>query len=1469
MKNRYLKTIGIVGALFIASLSFGQQKQQPVPNFVNPFQSKSKNVKNNVIAPKNNNTKISIEQPKPKIETINGSFSANLEKERLTKENAVAQMPSWFGLSQNHTFQQVSERTDELGITHTNYQQYFKGFLVEGNLVMLHSKNGKLTSLNGQVAEFENIEMIQTLTGEQALSTAKNYLKVTELINNYPIETVITRIPSENGTITKLAQKVRIDSYNPFTMCYVYIDAETGNVLNKINLIAHADVPGTGQTLYSGNQSITCDSYSGSYRLRENGRKIETYNATNATNLTTSGFTGSTDFTSNSTTWTGVPILTTLTISAVAQSWWYASFADELPDLYIKIKDGSNQTVFTSNYTNNTNPPLTFNNLSIYINNPPYTLEIWDYDAVGGDDFGGSYTINANVGTQNWSGSGNNGSYVIATGGHPALDVHWGMEKSYDFYLNVFSRNSYDGAGSIIKQYVNPPTLQSQYGNSPNNAGAYPAPYNLMQYGLGDGSFMKPVVGLDVEGHEFTHLVVDNNGNGGLVYQGESGALNESFADIFGTCIEFYSGVNADWLIGEDVMIGQAFMRSMSNPNGAQQPDTYNGQYWTNTTNLSQDNGGVHTNSGVQNFWFYLLSQGGSGTNDLGNSYSVTAIGIAQAREIAYRNLVSYLGPNATFMDAYNGSLQAAQDLYGNPSAQYTAVREAWYAVGIGNDPNNFCSGTTNLIASSGTITDGSGSANYNNNANCKWVISPAGATQIQLTFTVFDTESDYDTVFVYDGPDETFPVLATWWGNTLPSVINTTSGVGAMCVRFTSDFIQAAGGWSANYQAYVNTPNCGGGTILSTPTGSFNDGSAGNNYGNNQECYWFISPPCASSVTLSFSQFNTEQNYDGIVVFSDLSGTNQLAVFTGTTIPSSITSNTGVMLVVFFSDYIISLQGFTANYTSTGSAYCSGTTNLNTSDYATFTDGSGGNNYCNNQDCKWLIQPPQATSVTLNFTAFELENASSDGTIYDAVEVYDGTTTSATLLGRFTGNNLPPTITSSGGSMLVRFISDLEENKQGFSAYYTSTQNPYCTGTTTNLTSQSGTFADGSASYNYANNTSCYWLIQPTNTTAITLSFSAFNTELNYDGVIVYDGANNTAPVLGQFSGTSIPNTVTSTGGSMYVEFLSDPIVRGQGWTANYTSTVPPTAAVLSGSATICAGASTNLSLAVTGGTAPYTVTVTDGTNNYTATGASPVSIPVSPTATSTYTIVSVTGGATGTGNTGTATVTVTPSSTNTTTITACDSYVWNGTTYTSSGTYTGTTANCVTQSLNLTIIPSSTNTTTVTACNNYAWNGTTYTSSGVYTGTTTNCVTESLNLTINPNTSSSISQTALDSYTWPVNSQTYTTTGAYTAVIPNASGCDSTITLNLTMSFTGINDLSTSKLSIYPNPTNGDFTITGLELLGTVSSLSLTDMNGKVVKVLDTKATKFSMASIKPGVYFLNIITGNKQEVLKIVKE
>ena len=251
----------------------------------------------------------------------------------------------------------------------------------------------------------------------------------------------------------------------------------------------------------------------------------------------------------------------------------------------------------------------------------------------------------------------------------------------------------------------------------------------------------------------------------------------------------------------------------------------------------------------------------------------------------------------------------------------------------------------------------------------------------------------------------------------------------------------------------------------------------------------------------------------------------------------------------------------------------------------------------------------------------------------------------------------------------------------------------------------------------------------------------------------------------------------------------------------------------------------------------------------------------------------------------------------------------VWNGM-IDDIGIWNRALTDCEIQNLYTSTNPS--NTTTATACGSYAWNGTTYTSSGVYTDTS-NCVTESLNLTITP--SSTITQPASQSinisnnvqfivgssgsnsiYQWQTNlgfgfqnlnnagqyngttSSTLSITNlsmsnnnqVFRCIISSGSCTDTSDVAVLTVvNNVGFNDLNASKLSIYPNPTNGDFTITGLELLGTVSSLSLTDMNGKVVKVLDTKATKFSMGSIKPGVYFLNIRAGNKQEVLKIVKE
>lgn len=1137
--------------------SFGQKSAMPNGNLSGSLKKKEKQANQDTITPSEKAVAGRSGIQKPKIEVQKGSVSVDLAKESLNEEQVSKNLSSWINLPANNSFKKVKTNTEENGDTHSTYKQTYKGFVIDNNTLFLHSKNNKVKFANGRIAESLDVNTQIYIKKEDALSIAKSNLNVSRLINEYPIETVITEVPGQVGADKyRLAHKIRIDSFEPFVMSNVYVDVITGQVINRINLIAHADVVGTGQTIYSGNQSITFDNFSGGYRLRDGGRKIETYNATNATGLTTSGFTGATDFINSSTSWEGIPILTSITISTISQSWWYTTFADELPDLYIMVKNSSGQTVYTSNYLNNANTPITFNNINVLLSESPYTLELWDYDVIGEDDFGGSYVISSEIGENSWSGNGNSGKSTVSDIGNPAVDVHWGMETTYDFYLNVLNRDSYDGNGGAIKQYYNPPTLQSQLGESPNNAYATPEPYNIMSYGMGDGQYMNPVVGLDVTGHEYTHLVVDQNGNGGLVYQGESGALNESFSDIFGTSVEFYANNNPDWFIGEDIMVAEPFLRSMSNPNDAQQPDTYNGLFWTNPSNLEQDQGGVHTNSGVQNFWFYLLSEGGTGTNDLGNPYTVTGIGLAQAQQIAYRNLTTYLGPNATYQDAYVGSLLAAKDLYGNPSTQYNSVRQAWYAVGIGNDPNNFCSGTLKYTASSASITDGSDIANYNNDSNCTWLIAPPGATKISLTFGFFDTEESNDIVYVYDGPNDGYPVLASWWGNTLPPTIETTNGNGAMFVKFISDGSVTGDGWSAVYNSVVEQPSCSGVTVLSEPIGSLSDGSGAGNYGNNQLCYWFIAPPCASDITLTFNSFNTEQDYDGVVIYDDLTGTNELATLTGTSLPSPVTSLTGEMLVVFISDFSTTSSGFSANYTSNGSSFCSGTTTLNTTDNGTISDGSGSSDYCNNVSCSWLIQPPEATSVTLNFTSFDLEQPSSDGnTIYDAVEVYDGPTTSSPLIGRYSGSNIPPAITSTGGSLLINFYSDLGVSKQGWDAYYTSTQAPLCAGTT--LTSATGSFDDGSGSKQYANNLNCSWLIQPPNANSITLSFSEFNTELNYDGVIIYDGVDNSASVLGQFSGSTIPEPISSSTGSMYMEFITDPAERADGWKASYTATI------------------------------------------------------------------------------------------------------------------------------------------------------------------------------------------------------------------------------------------------------------------------------------------------------------------------
>lgn len=282
------------------------------------------------------------------------------------------------------------------------------------------------------------------------------------------------------------------------------------------------------------------------------------------------------------------------------------------------------------------------------------------YNMLQGTDYGAA---------SDFTDTDNTWNNVNAAQDEVATDAHWGAEMTYDYFLIHHGRNSYDNLGSKLVSYVH---YDQDYDNAFWDG-------SCMTYGDG-GSSYSPFTSLDVCGHEITHGVTEYSAN--LVYQYESGALNEAFSDIFGTCIENYALDGAgDWLIGEDFDLTGDGFRNMANPNADDQPDTYLGEFWY-TGDL--DYGGVHYNNGVGNFWFYLLSEGGSGTNDLGHSYQVAGLGMDTAARIAYRALTTYLTSTSEYMDARMATLQSAIDLFGMCSNEYVQCANAWYAVGVG-----------------------------------------------------------------------------------------------------------------------------------------------------------------------------------------------------------------------------------------------------------------------------------------------------------------------------------------------------------------------------------------------------------------------------------------------------------------------------------------------------------------------------------------------------------------------------------------------------------------------------------------------------------------------------------------------------------------------------------------------------------------------------------------------------------------
>ncbi|HTO14522.1 MAG TPA: M4 family metallopeptidase [Edaphocola sp.] len=623
-----------------------------------------------------------------------GSVFVSFRDQKMNAQVDGNKLIQWLGLQSNNEFRLVKTNIDNLGISHSLFQQYYKNLEVYGATILVHAKGENLLSINGKI---ENISYLNTkgnIDDSRAAAITQSALGIHTVLRNYaPIKAIV----NYQGTPV-LSYVIRMDGkglQGGLILKKAFISAIDGTVLDTEELIAHAEIDITGKTLFHGDKTISVDYDGSQYRLFDSTRNIHTLNATNAEyNNGGSGlaFPDANEYYSKSDNW-GVDtaimdiILNTTTSSIMTGIGW-----GTLTFPIAAIADNSVDTNFDISSW-----PIPFLNATVI---PLRGRGFYQFVKSGVDYFGVFGKMNLtneiltdsilfpivtdSIGNFSWSDtSGNSGTYKIDTVANPAIDVHWGITQTHDYYVDKFNRSSYDGNGSIIRNYVNGvfPVSFTQ-----SNAAALPAPYNAMVYGLGDGLNYKPFVALDVTGHEFTHMVIGNNGNGGLRYKGESGALNESFADMFGKSIEFYASPStANWLIGTEIFNGASYLRSMASPKTAQNPDTYLGQYWVDV-NSNTDNGGVHYNSGVPNKWYYLICEGGTGTNDNGYQYMVNAIGMEKAEQIAYRTMTQYLTYSATFQDAYNGSLQSCLDLYGNDStsAEYVGVKNAWYAVGLG-----------------------------------------------------------------------------------------------------------------------------------------------------------------------------------------------------------------------------------------------------------------------------------------------------------------------------------------------------------------------------------------------------------------------------------------------------------------------------------------------------------------------------------------------------------------------------------------------------------------------------------------------------------------------------------------------------------------------------------------------------------------------------------------------------------------
>ncbi|WP_055447390.1 M4 family metallopeptidase [Lacinutrix mariniflava] len=636
------------------------------------------------------------------------------------------------------SFTQIKSETDDIGFLHQKYQQHYNGIPVEFATYTFHGKNGKVVSISGEYYELDGINVTPTLNKEQGFQSAINHIGA----QSYLWENVTaanqmdyTKPQGELVLLPNLSAQGKDASKNA-QLAYKY-DIYATQPVGRGEIYIDAI---TGEVLFYNSIIKHLDEHANASKNLisvENNNKSSKVSAFRATANAATRYSGT----------------QTITTRVVGSSY---ALRDNTRGGGVNTYNSGRQDSYPStNFTDADN---------------------------------------------NWTAAEFNNSNKD----NAALDAHWGAEKTYDYLSSVHGRNSYNGSGAAINSWVH-------YDDIPGGLGYDNAFWNgsVMTYGdgtstgaEGNGNF-DALTSLDVAAHEIGHAVTSSTAN--LAYQRESGGLNEGFSDIWGAAVEHFAkgnGNNASpsadtWLIGDEIdrRNGSSALRSMSNPNSRNQPDTYGGTFWQNpncgTPVRANDYCGVHTNSGVLNYWFYLSVAGGNGTNDIGSAFSVSGIGMTKSAKIAYRTLTQYLSSNSTFANARAGAIQSAIDLYGAGGVEEVGVTNAWHAVGVGaayptgGGGASYCTSTSSNTNDEyisrvqlNTINNTSGAQNYSDFTSIATTL--AKGTSYTVTVTPTWTGTKYDeaiSVWIDYNDDKDFDDAGEQIGTVAPNQ-NTTSSI-------------------------------------------------------------------------------------------------------------------------------------------------------------------------------------------------------------------------------------------------------------------------------------------------------------------------------------------------------------------------------------------------------------------------------------------------------------------------------------------------------------------------------------------------------------------------------------------------------------------------------------------------------------------------------------------------------------------